>query len=413
VPELAVVLVHAVAPPVPGGTNVVLVRLFDALPGMRLEVFTDLARRLRVRRGGELRLRGRYRYFVRLGAFAQRLPALRPLMDAVDLPLALVAGLRVAMGVRGTAPAPILLAPLDSGFSVIATAVAARITGRPYVIMVFDLWEENAYGALARRVARHLERRILGGAAALVAFSERVSDHYRGKHGVTCEVIDTPIAAGPTATAAELEGQGQRPVDVLVGGAVYWAQEDAVRRLLRVAARMPDVRTTMVGDERELRARGFHADAYERRLSGEEYRQRLRTADVAFVGLSLESDHPEVLLTATPARLPEAMASGRPLLVHVPAGSHAARYAREEDFAEVVDAPADDALERGLRALIDDPERARERAARAVQLAAERHDVAVVAAAFSRILERLVGASGSAPSRPPERQSASPPDRRS
>jgi glycosyltransferase involved in cell wall biosynthesis len=404
-----VVLVHAVAPPVPGGTNVVLVRLFGALPALRLEVFTDLARRMRVRRGGELSLRARYRYFVRLGAFAQRVPALRPLTDALDLPLAIVAGLRIAAGLRRSAPPPILFAPLDSGFSVIAMAVTARITGRPYVVMVFDLWEENAYGALARAVARRFEKRILGGAAALVAFSDRMSDHYRGKHGLTCEVIDTPIAAGPTTERAEVKGRG--PVDILVGGAVYWAQEDAVRRLLRVAARMPDVTTTMVGDEAELRGRGFHADAYEPRLSGAEYRRRLRAADIAFVGLSLESAHPEVLLTATPARLPEAMASGRPLLLHVPAGSHAARYAREEDFAEVVDAPDDDALETGLRALIDDPERARERAARAVRLAAERHDVAVVAAAFREILKRVAGPTRSGPSTPPERPPAPLPGR--
>ena len=330
-------------------------------------------------------LAGRYRYYPRLGAVAQRLPRLRPLTDMLDLPLALIAGLRVAAGIRRDTSA-LLLTPLDSGFSTIATAVAAKLTRRPYVIMVFDLWEENAYSSFARGVARRWERQILGGATSLVAFSERVSEHYERKHGLTCEVIDTPIAAvGELASAAE---DSEPPMEILVGGAIYWAQEDAVRRLLRVARRLPEVTVTIVGHESELRARGFEADAYESRLGGEEFQGRLRRADAVFVGLSLVSPYPDVIRTATPARLPEAMASGRPLLVHAPASSHAARYARSHDFAVVVDQPDDDALERGIRALIDSPNHAAAQARTAARLARERHDVAVVSPAFAGILAR-------------------------
>ena len=71
-----------------------------------------------------------------------------------------------------------------------------------------------------------------------------------------------------------------------------------------------------------------------------------------FLGLSFDSPHPEVIATATPARLPEYMASGRPLLVHSPAGSHAAEYARSEDFAEAVDQPDEQLLGQALRRLI-------------------------------------------------------------
>ena len=385
-PELSIVLVHANAPPVPGGTNVVLARLFGAMRETRLAVYTDLAWRRRVRRGGALLLDGRYGYFLRLGAVAQRLVRLRGLADVLDVGIALIAGLRVAAGVRRLGPPDLFVAPLDAGFSTIATALAARLTRRPYLIMVFDLWEENAYSPIARRIARRVERRILCGAASVVAFSDRVSDHYERKHGLPCELIDTPIAAtdSPTGTPASNE----RPLEILVGGAIYWAQEDAVRRLLRVARGFPDVTVTIVGDESDLRARGFHADAYEARLDGSEFQARLQRAGAVFVGLSLESPYPEVVNTATPARLPEAMASGRPLLVHAPAESHAAIYARGHDFAEVVDRPDDHALESGIRALLERPDRAERRTRTALRLVRERHDIAVVAPAYEAILRR-------------------------
>jgi glycosyltransferase involved in cell wall biosynthesis len=402
VPDRGIVLVHANAPPVPGGTNVVLARLLGAMAGHHLDVYTDLFWRVRVRRGGELLLNGRYRYFLRLGAVASRWPALRRPIEAVDLPLALAAGVRVALGVGRSEAASILLTPLDAGFSQIATALAARLGRRPYVVLVFDLWEENAYGPFARAVARRLERRILSSAATVVAFSETVAEHYRRKHRVPCELIETPIATpgpldvSPRAVTGSLE--------ILVAGAIYWAQEDAVRRLLRVAAGIPELRVTIVGDEGGLRARGFHADAFEARLDGSGFQERLRRADIIFVGLSLESAHPDVLLTATPARLPEAMASGRPLLLHVPAGSHAARYARSEDFAEVVDEADDAALERGIRAIASDPERAAQRARRAGQLARDRHDMTVVSAELQQILVRAARRGRRVPSTPPTRR---------
>jgi glycosyltransferase involved in cell wall biosynthesis len=378
-------LVHALAPPQGGGTPIVLRRLLSVLPGWRLEVLTDLALRGRVRRGDGPPLEGRYRYFPRLGSWSGALPGpLRPLAGLADVALAVGAGLRVAWAARR---ADVVLSVFDDGFSPIAAAIGARLARRPHVVMVFDLWEENAYGVVPRLEARLLEGRLLRSAAAVVVYCEAAAEHYRAKHGVGCEVIATPI---------ELAGEPRfeppaAPAEVLVAGAVYWAQEDAVRRLLHAAAAVDQVSVTMIGDEHALRARGLEADRYEPQLSGEEFNRRVLESDLLFVGLSLHSPHPEVILTATPARLAEYMASGRPLLVHAPAGSHAAEYARREDFAAVVDEADYAALSRGLRTVLESPDLAIERARRARRLAVERHDASRVAAELRRVLDRVAG----------------------
>jgi glycosyltransferase involved in cell wall biosynthesis len=385
VPEPGLLLVHALAPPTPGGTPVILHRLLGGLEHTRLDVLTDRELAGRVRAGGPLVLPARYRWFRKL-----RPPRVRLLAGVVayaNALLAVIAGLQGAADARrgGTRW---ILSVVDGGFSPIAGAIAARLSGRPHLVMAFDLWEENAYSPAERRLARLLEPRIMGEAAAVVVYCENAADHYRAKHGATCAVIATPIDVPDESAAPDVAVPD--PSEVLVAGAVYWAQEDAVRRLVR-AARSAGATVTILGDEADLRRRGIDADRYEPPLEAEAFRARLRRAGMLFLGLSLDSPHPDVIRTATPARLVEYMASGRPLLVHAPADSHVAGYARSEDFAEVVDSADDDGLAAGIRAVAANPELARERAARARRLAEERHSAPVVRREFRELLEWLWG----------------------
>jgi glycosyltransferase involved in cell wall biosynthesis len=381
-------LVHALAPPTPGGTPVVLHRLLSGLRGIELEVVTKRKLRDSVRRGGDRVLPGRYRYVAKWPGWGARWRAGRVAAAAINLALALVAGLRAARWARRGGVGWVM-SVADEGFSVVAGAVAARRAGLPHVIMVFDLWEENAYNEVDRWVARRLEPLLWRGAAAVIGYDEQIADHYERKHGVRARVIATPIdVRAPSANGDRPQSAGA-PSDVLFAGALYWAQVEALTRLARVCRALPGVRLTVVGDEREARAAGIQADAFEARLGPDEFRARVERADVAFVGLSFDSPHPEVIATASPARLPEYMASGTPILVHAPAGSHVAEYARREDFAEVVDRPDDAALAAGLRRVLDDGALSRERARRARELAFERHDAVRVCATLRSVLAEV------------------------
>lgn len=384
-PEPRLLYVHAYAPPTPGGTPVIVRRLLGRLAedGVGLETVTDVALLPRVRRG-ERPLPGRYHYVPRLPPWGRRFAVGRVVIAAGNLALGALAGVRAALVARRRRPSWVL-SVADEGFSVVAGDVAARLAGIPHLIWVFDLWEENAYGDVDRRVARLLERGLWRRATAILVHDRELADHYARKHGVDGSVMPTPIEVRPSTPRPAEPADGVR--EVLFAGALYWAQVDALRRLARVCAGMDDVRLTVVGDAGTARAAGVQADAFEERLSPEEFRARVERADVAFVGLSFGSEHPDVIRTASPARLPEYMASGTPILVHAPAGSHVAEYARREDFAEVVDQPDDAALAAGLRRVLDDQALSNIRARRARALALERHDVVHVAERLREILD--------------------------
>jgi hypothetical protein len=395
--EPRLMLVHALAPPTPGGTPVVLRRLLTDLPGVQVEVATNRSLRRRVRAGGELVLDARYRFFWKWPGWGGRFRAGRALIAAIDLVLAGVAGVRIARWVCRS-HVRWVMSVTDEGFSVIAGAIASSLARVPHVVMVFDLWEENAYNDVQRAIARHLERRIFRSAAEVVGYCDQTVQYYRAKHGIHAAAIQTPVEldAGPDRERSDSPARADGRVraesngrELLVAGAVYWVQRDAVARLLSLRGCIDDLSIVAIGNERTLRAHGLTADRYEPALPSDEFLRRLTEADALFLGLSFNSEHPEIVMTGTPARLVDSMASGRPLLVHAPRGSHVAEYARREDLAEVVDIPDREALLVGLRVVLEDAGLSRQRTARARRIVEERHDAVVVRQAFVRLLQQL------------------------
>jgi hypothetical protein len=373
-------LVHALAPPTPGGTPVVLERLLTDLPGVRLEVVTDRALRRRVRAGRGRILPGRYRYFWKWPGWGGSLRAGRIAAAAIDLLLAVVAGLRAARWARRDGVRWIM-SVTDEGFSPIAGAVAARAARLPHVIMVFDLWEENAYSDVQRAVARRLEGPIFRSAAKVVGYCEEIVDYLDTKHGADATFIRTPGPPPPRDGSAEL----------LMAGAIYWVQEESVKRVLRVAPRVPGLRTVMIADAAQLALAGVHADAVEAPMDPHAYRKRIERADILCLGLSFETAHQQVVLTGTPARLPDFLATARPVVIHAPPDSHVARYCRREGLAEVVDVPDEAALEAALRRVLEDRDEALARAARAREHVKRVHDPAKVRERFAAVLKALTG----------------------
>jgi glycosyltransferase involved in cell wall biosynthesis len=362
-------------------------RLLSGFGAEELEVVTDAALRGEVRRGGPRVLQVPYRFVLRKGPHGNRFAIGRVLNAAINLVLAVAAGLRTAVLARRRGAGWILTVS-DEGFSVIAGAVCARLSSLPHIVMVFDLWEENAYTNVARALARVLEPRIFRGAALVIVHSPQMAEHYRVKYGISCSVLPTSVEPWQSTPSQPRRQDGTR--EILFAGAIYWAQEDALRRLSRVTRDLDRVRVTVVGSrsaEADLRAQGIVVDRFEPDLAPERFRRRLEQADVLFLGLGFETAHPAVIRTASPAKLPEYMAAGRPIVVHAPAGSHVAEYGREGGFAEVADVPDDEALRASLVRVLEDEELSAQRVARAEQLVHERHEASRVRDELRRLLE--------------------------
>ncbi len=382
--ERPLVVVASGAPPGIGGTSLVVHRVLSA-PGMpTLRVFADRRVRRRVRAGAGAILPGRYRWLWKAPTTSKAPRPLQWLFGCLNLLSAVSAGLRAARVCRSE-EAGWVLSVVDSGISQIAGAIAARRAGVPHVLWVLDLWEENTYPKFDRLVARHLERRLWRSAAAILVHSEEAGEHYAVKHGVHCRVLRTPIRDPDQSPPRS--SRDSRP-EILCAGALYWAQADAVRRLERAAARLgSDLTLTILSDDETLTADAIPADRVERGVPEARFRARLAEADLLFLGLSFDTAYPAIIRTAAPARFPEYLATGVPVIVHAPPGSHVVQRAKELDVAEVVDQPSDEMLSNAIRTVLEDPQTAAERASRA-RAAALEHDHRIVAAQLVEILRR-------------------------
>ena len=79
-----------------------------------------------------------------------------------------------------------------------------------------------------------------------------------------------------------------------------------------------------------------------------------RDADILFLPLAFDSPYPDLIKTASPSKMPEYLAAGRPILIHAPEYSYIAHYARERGFGMVVDRPDPEELKRALLLLLED-----------------------------------------------------------
>ena len=383
------ILIHGWAPPTRGGTAFAVERVLLGLDRSTLDVWTRATQWRAVRRGGFV-LPGRYRYFLKLRSLPRGPRSASRLVTTANVGLAVISGLIIGAAAR-RAGARCVVAVVDEGFSQIAGAVAARCAGLPHVVWAFDPWEENAYATSDRGVARRLEARIWRSAAIVVVHSEELARHYRAKHGVGCHVLRIPIDVGNRPAGAgpgEPSQPDPRGWEVLVAGSVYWAQVEALQRIAAAVRRVEGACLTVIGDPK-LQPEAIAADRYETATSGDALQVRLRQAQLLVLGLSFATGHPIVVETATPARLPEYLASGVPLLVHAPPQSHVARYARRWDLATVVDEPSLDAVAAAIQAIKDDPSTSAQRADRARSYTLAQHGASVVRAAFMELLDGL------------------------
>jgi glycosyltransferase involved in cell wall biosynthesis len=384
--EPRLIFIHGFAPPNSGGTAIIVDRLLGRMAGVTLEVWTRVTQLRAVRRGNFV-LPGRYRYFVKL-----RSASWAPLWIAwpitlANVVLAIAAGVRIGRRARRDG-ADWLVSVVDEGFSQIAGSVAARIASVPLLLWVFDVWEENAYAAADRRVAHALEGRLWRSASAVMVHAEELAEHYQRKHGVDAVVIRTPIEGHDGAAPHRPPGADHGAFEVLVAGSVYWAQAEALQRVASAVRMTPGASLTIVGDP-ALQSERIDADRYEPPLSGAALRARLAKADLLVLGLSFDSPWPEVIRTATPARLPEYLAAGVPLLVHAPAGSHVAEYVRRGELGAVVDSPDVEAVAAAISAARREVDGQRQRAVDACAFALSVHAESAVRADFKRMLEAL------------------------
>lgn len=285
-----------------------------------------------------------------LGYVNEHVGAMRPIRLRSD---------QVLRELKGARPS-VIVACSGNPFDLPAAALVAKKTGAKLIAYLFDDPVFQCLPGRTRDIVRRLEGLWTKVAAHIVCPNEALAAAIENRTGRTPTVIRNPIDG-----ALSLEGQdapeqvSRSPAMVVYTGAVSESQAEALARMsVLVSASRGKYEFHIFTDQTaaELAAFGIAGEAVylHSYLPFEAIAARQRQADVLFLPLSFESRIQEALMTASPGKLGDYLASGRPILAHVPPGSFASDFLGHAGAALVVDDRSEGALERGLSLLVTD-----------------------------------------------------------
>lgn len=261
-----------------------------------------------------------------------------------DIPvivLSILARTREIVKIMRANPASVLVACSGDIADIPAGFIASSVLGIPFVAYMFDdyvyQWT-GTYRFFARAVAAFIFRRCEG----VIGPNEFICDEYRRRYGVECILVRNPgdqeelnkpvYSYWPTE-----EGK----ITIMYTGAVYHANDDCFRNLVQALELLEDTRielhifTSQTAEQladQEIRGERVYIHSH---VPYKEILESQRKADILFLPLAFETPIKEVVRTSAPGKMAEYLASGRPILAHVPADSFVASYLRRNECGAI------------------------------------------------------------------------------
>jgi len=240
---------------------------------------------------------------------------------------------------------------------------ASRRLRLPLYVHLHDIWGEAFRGR--KRVVESLaaacfEGRVLRDAARVFTITSEAKDYYKKRCHVDSYVLAHSIPDEDLSVSGE-------PTERLTGksavlhyaGSIYpLMNQDAIVNVVRS---LPHCRHRVAfdcftpNDPASLSKIGIVGPSVQCRFAPKkDVMAAQRGSDILVLALAFESTNPSEIRTVFPTKLLEYFTCGRPILVHAPADSWAARSARMHGWGYVVDQPDPFLLAQAIDTLLDD-----------------------------------------------------------
>lgn len=275
-----------------------------------------------------------------------------------------------------------------------AAYLASRLTGVRFYAYLLDQYSHMVSYVLGNSYLRHLESRILKGATGVIVPNEFLRDELRRRFNVEAVVIHNMCDLAPYEQAPENETNETGETQIVYTGGVGPLHYDAFRNLLASIKLLErkDVRLHLYSPQPRASVEqegiaGSHVVFHEHQPVSAMPRIQ-QGADILFLALAINSQHPDIVRTAMPGKMGEYLASGRPILVHAPSDSFVASYFRLFECGLVVDENDPAQLARAIDSLLNDADLRKRLGARARDCAKADFDQVKEQAKFNELLHK-------------------------
>jgi glycosyltransferase involved in cell wall biosynthesis len=240
--------------------------------------------------------------------------------------------------------------------------LASRMLKLPFYAYIFDDYVFQWTGS-QRWIAKLIAPFIFKHSAGIIGPNEFICQEYQQRYGVKVTLVRNPCDKAELSTSSYIRTHSQNnKIKIIYTGAIYHANFDCFRNLIQAINLLQDY---------PLELHIFTAQTYEQLESQgiksvklfvhshvpySEILEQQRIADILFLPLAFESPIPEVIRTSAPGKLGEYLASGTPVLAHVPADSFVAFYFKKYRCGFLADQNDPQRLAMEIKKLMDNPE---------------------------------------------------------
>lgn len=252
----------------------------------------------------------------------------------------------------------------DYGPALISTYLLYKITKKPYYIFLFDIYKDNFYPVFpAASLAKIFESKILKNAEKIIVTNEGTLNYYTQIYG---EEIRKKIIIIHNSTFSEPYLNLQKdynpkpPYTILFTGSIYWPQIGSLKNLIKAVEELKDIDINLkiyCPDPKDyLKKIGItENEKIKISIAPPQKMPEIQTqADILFLPLSWHTKSQKIIDTATPGKLADYLISNRPILIHAPSSTFLVKYAKENNFAAVIDEESIEKLKIIIKKLLTD-----------------------------------------------------------
>jgi len=302
------------------------------------------------------------------------------------------AGKRVA-GQKGS---ELIVAFSDYGPALISSYLLHKKTKLPLYLFMFDLYKGNFFPFPGALLAGIFEPKLFSVAEKIVVTNEGTKEFYVRRYGAWVSdkiVVIHNAAFGGAYDALASEYDPKPPYTILFTGRIYWPQIGALKNLVKAVEAMndPEIKLKFYcpNPKEYLQRIGLDSPKIEWSVAAPKEMPAIQSkADILFLPLSWGTKSQMIIDTATPGKLTDYLAAGRPMLVHAPASSTLVAYARKRMFATIVDTENIQALQNAIRSILNNVAASRKMIQNARSTFNENHEATSNAKRFLALLAR-------------------------
>jgi glycosyltransferase involved in cell wall biosynthesis len=239
---------------------------------------------------------------------------------------------------------------------------ASVLTHTSFVPYLFDDYLYQWPDEQTRSIARKMEHRIYGRIKRVFVPNEFLRDEIQNRHNVKATVVRNPCANTPSKDVPRnpVTYDLHDEIRIVYTGAIYHVNFEAFKNLIAAVSEISqNVKIHIYTAQpvewlEENEVKGEQLIHHYHSIYSEIIKAQNK-AHILFLPFSFNTPIPEVIRTSAPGKTGEYLASGVPILVHVPPDSFLCWYFNKHDCGLVVDKNDSGALKTAIVELINNP----------------------------------------------------------